>query len=166
VVAIPEYVRRMRKHIGRELLMLPSVSAVVLNETGEVLLARRADNGQWDTISGIVDPGEQPADAVVREVYEEAGVHITVDQVAGVALHPFTYPNGDECHYYNVWFLCTAVGGEARVNDDESIEVRWFSADALPELAPFPRLRITKALRRDPAAWFLPPGATDPSLAF
>ena len=49
---------------------------------------------------------------------------------------PFTYPNGDVCEFLDVVFRCRYVSGTARVNDDESLEVGWFSLDGLPELMP------------------------------
>jgi 8-oxo-dGTP pyrophosphatase MutT (NUDIX family) len=161
-----EYMRGLRQQVGHGLLMLPSVSAVVLNDSGELLLGQRSDNGQWSLISGNVDPGEQPADAMVREIYEEAGVHAVIERLAGVALHPFTYPDGDQCHYLNVWFRCRAVGGHARVNDDESVAVGWFSLDGLPEIQPWVRLRIDVALKDEPMAWFARPGTHHDALGF
>ena len=75
-MAVPEYVTRLRKVVGHDLLWLPSVSAVVLNEAGELLLGKRADDGRWSIVSGFVEPDEQPAQALVREVYEETGVRV------------------------------------------------------------------------------------------
>jgi 8-oxo-dGTP diphosphatase len=161
---ISPYVAGLRRKIGHELLMLPGVSAAVFNDAGEVLLARRSDNGQWSVPAGSVDPGEQPADAIVREVYEETGVQAYVERIVGVALHPVTYPNGDQCQYLSVWFHCTAVGGEARVNDDESTAVGWFAVDALPEVGPLVRLRVEMALKGEVRAWFARPGANHAAL--
>lgn len=79
-MAISPYVRRMRAHIGKELLLLPGVSAVVRDDAGRVLLARRGDNGRWSLPAGVIDPGEQPADAVLREVLEETGVHVEIER--------------------------------------------------------------------------------------
>jgi 8-oxo-dGTP diphosphatase len=92
---IPDHVATLRAHIGHDLLMLPGVSAVVYDENGRILLGRRVDNGAWSLIAGHLEPGEQPADAIVREIREETGVHATVERVVGVALHPVAYPNGD-----------------------------------------------------------------------
>jgi len=157
-MAISPYIAGLRKHVGHDLLMLPGVSAVVLNGVNEILLVRRADNGCWSIPAGAVDPGEQPADAVVREVLEETGVAVVVDRVAGVALYPRSYPNGDICQYLNVWFRCRAIGGNAQVNDDESVAVGWFRVDALPELKQYELLRIEVALGGDERAWFVRPG--------
>ncbi|MBV1854758.1 NUDIX hydrolase [Catellatospora tritici] len=160
---ISEYVANLRSHVGNSLLMLPSVSAVVVNERGELLLGQRSDNSRWSLIAGAIDPGEQPADAVVREVYEEAGIHVAVERLAGAALHPVVYPNGDECQYLNLWFHCRAIGGTARVNDDESLAVGWFSRGALPPVDEWVRLRIDETLDGD-SAWFARPGTAHPAL--
>jgi 8-oxo-dGTP diphosphatase len=152
------YVKRLRRLVGHDLLLLPSVSAVVLNDAGEVLLGQRSDTAQWSLIAGAIDPGEQPATAIVREIYEEAGVHAVVERLSGVAMHPVVYPNGDQCEYLNLWFRCRAVGGEARVNDDESLAVSWFGVDALPEVEPWVRMRIEVALKDD-ETWYAQPGA-------
>src|SRR5687767_2366164 len=103
---ISSYVLGLRKHIGHDLLTLPGVCAVVLNDAGEVLLGQRSDNGRWSLIAGAIDPGEQPADAISREIYEETAVHVVVERVIGVATHPVTYPNGDIRQYLSIWFRC------------------------------------------------------------
>jgi 8-oxo-dGTP pyrophosphatase MutT (NUDIX family) len=151
------YVRNLRAKVGHDLLMFPTVSAVVLNGDA-ILLGQRADNHAWMLPAGMVDPGEQPADAIVREVLEETGVHIAVDRLAGVALHEVTYPNGDLCHMFNTWFRCRPVGGVARVNDEESAAVGWFRLDALPPLSAYVTRSIEIARTDDPAAWFAAPG--------
>ncbi|WP_433604154.1 NUDIX hydrolase [Dactylosporangium sp. CA-139114] len=159
------YLRGLRKHVGHELVLLPGVSAVVFNDAGELLLGRRSDTGTWSLLAGMVDPGEQPADAIVREVREEAGIEVAVERIAGVAMHPVTYPNGDQCDYLNVWFRCRHVSGQARVNDEESLDMRWFRPDALPPMEAFARLRIEQTLRDEPGAWFLAPGSSHPAIA-
>ncbi|MER7334260.1 MULTISPECIES: NUDIX domain-containing protein [unclassified Micromonospora] len=163
-MAVSPYIVKLRAHVGTDLLLLPGVSAVVRDDAGRVLLARRADNGRWSLPAGLIDPGEQPADALLREVYEETGVHVRIERVGGVATHPVVYPNGDACEYLNVWFRCRAVGGEPRVNDDESLEVAWFDPADLPELDDWARLRIDTTLREDAPTWHAPPGERHPAL--
>ncbi len=153
-----EYVQNLRARVGHELVMFPTVSAIVLNDRGEVLLHRRSDNGRWNLIAGLMDPGEQPADAVVREVEEETAVQAKIERLAGVVSHEVTYPNGDHCQMVNMFFRCRAVGGEARVNDSESLEVGWFPLDALPGLDRFSRRLLMIALDDDAPAYFAAPG--------
>jgi 8-oxo-dGTP diphosphatase len=163
-MGVSPYIARLRAHVGTDLLLLPSVSAVVRDDTGRVLLQRRSDNGRWSLPSGVVDPGEQPADAALRELFEETGVLAEIDRIGGVATHPIVYPNGDRCEYLNVWFRCRATGGDARVNDDESTEVAWFPEDALPDIDDWVRLRITTTADEGAPSWHAAPGEKHPAL--
>ena len=78
---IPEFVVEMRRLIGQREMWLPAVTAVVQRDD-EILLVRRADNGLWTLITGILEPGEEPAVAAAREALEETGVVIMVDRLA------------------------------------------------------------------------------------
>lgn len=162
-MATPDFIRTIRASAGHQLLLLPGVTAVVFDDDGRVLLVRRADNGAWTLVGGIPEPGEQPAVAAVREVYEETAVRCTPERVVVVqALDPVQYPNQDRCQYMDITFLCRATGGEARVNDDESVEVGWFPPDGLPGLDEATLLRIKQA-RSDEPAWFDPGTGQDPA---
>jgi 8-oxo-dGTP pyrophosphatase MutT (NUDIX family) len=155
-MATPDYIRAIRASAGHQLLWLPGVTAIVFDDEGRVLLGRRSDTGRWSVIGGIPDPGEQPAACAVREVHEETAVRCVIERVVLVqALKPVTYANGDICQYMDITFRCRAVGGEARVNDDESLEVGWFAVDALPDLDEFSRFRIKQAMS-DAPTWFDP----------
>ncbi|MFD9720882.1 NUDIX domain-containing protein [Streptomyces sp. NPDC059076] len=156
----PDFIRDIRADAGHQLLLLPGVSAVVFDERGRVLLGRRADDGRWSTIGGIPEPGEEPADTAVREVYEETAVHCVPESVALVRAmpKPVVYPNGDRCQYLDITFRCRAIGGEARVNDDESLEVGWFAVDALPVLPPWERFQVEQAMAGG-SPWFQPAGS-------
>lgn len=152
-MATPEYVKRLRAHVGNDLLWLPSVSGIVIRDGGEVLLGRRADDGRWSVVSGIVEPDEQPATAVVREVLEETGVRVEVERLVAVRAHTHVYPNGDRCRFMNLAFRCRQVGGTARVNDDESVEVGWFPPDALPPVEEHWRRVVAHAVSGADQPW-------------
>lgn len=152
----PDFIRTLRASAGNQLLWLPGVTALVFDDEGRVLLGRRSDTGRWALIGGIPDPGEQPAACAVREVYEETAVRCVAERIVLVqALDPVRYDNGDVCQYMDTTFYCRAVGGEARVNDDESLDVGWFSLDALPDLNEFALFRIKQAMS-DTVTWFDP----------
>ncbi|MBZ3901700.1 MULTISPECIES: NUDIX hydrolase [Streptomyces] len=155
-MATPDFIRTLRVSAGNQLLWLPGVTALVFDDDGRLLLGRRSDTGKWALIGGIPDPGEQPAACAVREVYEETAVRCVAERIVLVqALEPVRYDNGDICQYMDTTFRCRAVGGEAKVNDDESLDVGWFSLDALPDLNEFALFRIKQAMS-DSAAWFDP----------
>ena len=59
-MATPDFVVSLRERIGHAPLPLVGVTAVIVRGD-EVLVGRRADNGAWQCVSGIVDPGEHPA---------------------------------------------------------------------------------------------------------
>jgi 8-oxo-dGTP pyrophosphatase MutT (NUDIX family) len=134
-MAVPEYVLRLREKIGQDLLWLQAVIMIVYDDDGRVLLGRRTDTGRWALPSGILEPGEQPADGAAREVLEETGVVMAVDRLVHVeAGDPGVCPNGDRVQFLTMTYVGYAIGGEACVNDDESTEVGWYALDALPDL--------------------------------
>ena len=145
---IPEFVTHLRGRVGTDLLWLPGVSGVVIDDDGRLLLGRRSDNGMWAVVSGILEPGEEPAVATVREVREETGVDVEVVALTAVSVTGVVrYANGDLAQYLDVCFWCRPIGGEARVGDDESTEVAWFAPDALPaELTVSSTERIARTL--------------------
>jgi len=154
---ISPYMRELRAKVGHDMLLQPGVAAVIINAAGQVLLQRRSDNGQWGLPGGIMEPGEEPAETLVREIREETALEVVPERIVGVYGGPefvVRYPNGDEAAILSVTFLCRPVAGEARVNDDESLEIRYFAPDALPEMPPRHRMRIEDALRNDPRARF------------
>jgi 8-oxo-dGTP diphosphatase len=149
-MGLSPYLQGIRSRIGHDFLLLPGVSAMVFNDKDQLLLGRRSDNGRWSIIGGIVDPDEEPADAVVREVLEETGVTVKVDRVSGVyTSRRLTYPNGDLAQYVTIAFRCSVVSGSPCVNDDESLEVAYFSVNNLPaDIHPDYVQRIHDALPR------------------
>ncbi|MFE9429039.1 NUDIX domain-containing protein [Kitasatospora sp. NPDC006697] len=149
-MAIPPFLAELRALVGTRPLWLPAACVVALDEQGRVLLGRRADTGGWALVGGILDPGEEPADGAVRECYEETGVLVEPEHLTSVTVSPLVhYPNGDQMRYLELTFRCRVVSGQARVNDDESLEVTWFAPDELPELDPYSRQRLDLALAFD-----------------
>jgi 8-oxo-dGTP pyrophosphatase MutT (NUDIX family) len=131
------------------------VTAVVRREDA-VLLVRRSDNGAWAPVTGIVDPGEEPAVCATREALEETGTEIRVDRLAATSVvRGVVHANGDRASYLDLTFACTWLAGEARVCDDECTEVGWFHPDRLPPMKDELRVRIDAALSDEVAARFV-----------
>lgn len=152
---VPEFVVAIREKIGHDALWLPAVTAVI-RRGHEVLLVERSDNGRWAPVTGIVDPGEEPAIAAAREALEETGVVISVDRLASTDAHPeIVHANGDRAAYLDLTFACTWVEGQARVADDESTDVRWWPIDALPPMGELMVRRIEAALSDEREARFV-----------
>jgi len=134
-VPTPDFVAELRAHIGHDLLWLSTAAGAVLDSDNKVLLQRRSDTGGWALPGGIIDPGEEPADAAAREILEETGVVAVPERLVAVTVSsPVTYVNGDHVRYLELTFRCRPAGGHARVNDSESLEVGWHPLGALPQL--------------------------------
>lgn len=152
---ISDYLRNLRRKIGHERIMMPAVSAIIINPAGEVLLHRARDDGKWYVIGGAPDPGEEPALAAVREAYEETGLIVVPERLVGVYVDALrVYPNGDQVLYTATVFRCRPIGGELKVADDESLEVRYFRPERMPELEPVQRLKVEHAYSDRSDAYF------------
>jgi 8-oxo-dGTP pyrophosphatase MutT (NUDIX family) len=142
----PDFILDLRRLVGTRPLPLVGVTAVVVRDD-RVLLGRRSDNGALTPVTGIVDPGEEPATAAAREALEEAGVVIRVDRLAWVhQIDRVTYSNGDQSDYLDLTFRCTWLEGEPFPVDGEMSEVAWFPLNRLSELDDDMRRRVTVAL--------------------
>jgi ADP-ribose pyrophosphatase YjhB (NUDIX family) len=151
---IPDFILELRQKIGHDLLWLPGVTAVV-RRGDELLLVQRSDTHQWAPVTGIVDPGEEPAVAARREALEETGVEIRVDRLAATSCsREYVHENGDHSIYLDLTFACTWVSGEPYVADDESVDVRWWPRAALPPMDPALLERIEAALSDEREARF------------
>lgn len=162
-MAISDYLRSLRSRIGRELVLMPAVAVMIRDAQGRLLLVRDRDTGQWQTVGGAMDPGEEPAAAAVREAYEETGLVVEPTRILGVHGGPrfrLTYPNGDVVEYVGISFAARVVGGTERPCHDEVDRLGWFAeAEALAlAVAPHTRLLIAEAFRDAPEAGFA--GAT------
>ena len=156
---ISDYIRNIRAKIGSQLLLLPGVTAIVVSDNGEVLLQLRRDTNTWAPPSGGVQPGETVAEAVRREVLEEAGIEIEPKAIVAVlsgADYNVTYPNGDQLATVTTVFRCHPLKATwPRVNDDESQDIRYFKTDALPEnMLPRHQWMIGLALNSGGRAYF------------
>jgi ADP-ribose pyrophosphatase YjhB (NUDIX family) len=137
-MAIPEHIARLRAAVGHDLLLLPSVSVLPVDQAGRVLLVRHAgQHDGWAVLGGAVEPGESPAQAAVRETREEIGVEIRLTRLLGALGGPdyeVTYPNGDRVAYVTSVYAAEITAGLPAPADGELAEVAWFRPDQLPDL--------------------------------
>lgn len=144
-----DFVARLRAHVGSELLLLPSVCAIVFDTDDRVLVALH-DNGTWAPPGGAVEPDERPVDAVVREVREELNVDVAVRGLLGTFGGPefrVTYTNGDQVAYVISAYVCEIVGGQLTPDGSEISDVRFVHRDELPllQLSPWTKVVLPEA---------------------
>ena len=128
---VADYVRRIRALIGSgEVLQLPSVSVAIRDAAGRVLLARHVEGNRWLLPGGGVEPGETPADAAVREAWEETGLIVRLTRLVGVfggPQHLVQYRNGDRASYVSTVFEAAIDGGKVQPDGTELREVQFVS---------------------------------------
>jgi len=117
-----------------------TVTAAVIQRNGTVLIARRPSKGLlgglWEFPGGKVEPGEDLPTGLRREIQEELGVAIDVDQPFGVYAHAYTH--------FKVTlhaFTCSLVSGEPQPL--EASELHWARP---PELFDFPMGKIDRQI--------------------
>ncbi|MFC5719871.1 NUDIX domain-containing protein [Streptomyces gamaensis] len=130
--------------------VVPSVTAVVRNKAGAVLLIHKTDNDLWALPGGGHDIGEFIKDTVVREVEEETGIRVEVLEVSGLYTDPghvMAYDDGEVRQQFSICFRARPIGGELRTSS-ESKEVRWVLPADLEflDIHPSMRLRIDHGL--------------------
>jgi mutator protein MutT len=133
-VPISDYLKGLREKVGHDLLLGPAVAAVIRNNAGEVLIHQRSDNGLWEIPAGGIDPDEAPAQAVVREVYEETGLKVRPLSILGVfGGITLTYPNGDKVQPTTTLFECKVIGGRLESRDGEAVAFRYVLPQDVPK---------------------------------
>ncbi|WP_435176287.1 NUDIX hydrolase [Actinacidiphila sp. bgisy145] len=112
----------------------PSVAAAVIVHEGRVLMVRRrVREGElsWQFPAGKVEPGEERADAAVRETQEETGLTVAPVKSLGERVHPKT---GRLMSYT----ACRILSGTTHVAAPEEVAaVAWVAPGALPEYVPY-----------------------------
>lgn len=133
--------------------VVPSVTVVVRNESGAILLIHKVDNDLWALPGGGHDIGERITDTAVREVREETGIAIEVVRLVGTYTNPrhvMAYDDGEVRQQFSMCFEGRALGGNAHNDGVETKAVRWADPQELDALNMHPsmRLRIKHALNR------------------
>ncbi len=137
--------------------IVPSVTAIVPNDRGELLMVHKTDNDLWAIPGGGMDLGEYMAETVVREVKEETGIDVEVTGVVGIYTNPnhvMAYDDGEVRQQCSICFTTRIIGGELRTSS-ETKEVRFVDPATLDHLNIHPsmRLRIVHYLERRPAPY-------------
>lgn len=164
---ISTYLRNLRAKIGTDLVMMPAVTVLVFDSQERLLLAEEGGTGLWMTIGGAIDPDESPADAAVRECWEETGFHVELTRLVGAFGGPqyrVTYPNGDVVSYTTSVFEARVIGGKPRADGEEATALRFVSETEAADLpmAVWTKDLVRIAFRRDAAPAFAPPSWTPP----
>src|SRR6185312_6150781 len=104
-----------------------SVSGVIPDDHGRVLLIRRRDNQHWEPPGGVLELNETIQDGLRREIREETGLDIEPDALTGVYKN---MPRG----IIALVFRCKITGGQLKTNSEVSA-FQWADEPAVRQLA-------------------------------
>jgi 8-oxo-dGTP diphosphatase len=113
--------------------IVTSVVAVIVNDDGQVLLTRRnvpPFKDMWVMPGGKIDLGEAIHNAIRREVMEEVGLDVEVENLIDVFEH--LTPGDDNYHFVILYYRCHPLSCAINHNRTEVAEARWVSLEELP----------------------------------
>jgi ADP-ribose pyrophosphatase YjhB (NUDIX family) len=138
-VGISAHIARLRVAVGHDLLLMPSVTVLPLDQAGRVLLVHHAGHHDgWGVVGGAIEIGESPAQAAVREAGEEIGAKVRLVRLLDVLGGPdyqVTYPNCDHTAYVTAVYVAELAGGVLRPDGSEVSALAWFTREELAGLA-------------------------------
>lgn len=106
----------------------------VIFKDGRILMVRETIDGRWSLPGGWADVGLSPSEVVVKEVREEAGLHVRAVKLLAV-FDKKRHAHPPDIHYiYKLFILCEVLGGELATGMETS-DVNFFPPDQLPELS-------------------------------
>ena len=140
------YIKYLRDMIGDKMVMLNATAVVIVNLNNQILLQKRSDNLLWGLPGGLLELDESITEGAIREVKEETNLDIQIDRFIGVFINPLmVWHKTDKAKVFAYGFLGRVIGGDLRVNDDESIEFKYFDSDKLPTIHSKDNLEIIQA---------------------
>lgn len=143
------YIMDLRKIVGSRPLIMAGSCVIIKNEEEQILLQKRSDTLDWGTVGGALELGDSFEEAAARELYEETGLTANrfefVTILSGKDMY-FKYPHGDEVYNVMAVFEVKEFQGEPKINDDEGLELGWFSLDKpINGINPFTRHVLKRA---------------------
>ncbi len=123
--------------MGKPITPLVGCDIFVVNNEGEILLIKRADNGRWAMPGGCNDLGETPSECAIRECKEETGFDVKLLGLMGVwssINYEYVYYTWKDNEFIHLVFRGEIVDGKA-MTSNETDEVKWFQEDELPPLS-------------------------------
>lgn len=132
------YILDLRKidGVGHRPLMMVACAVFLFDESGNILLEKRADDNTWCVPGGSMELGETPEETAKREFFEETGLLLgnlkLYSVVSGENSH-FVYPNGDEVYAVDINYVCYEYSGKLIKQNDEVLELKFFSINSLPD---------------------------------
>ena len=113
-----------------------TVGAIIRNSSDQILLQCRSDDGFWSLPGGGIEAGETVLECLEREILEETGWEVKVENLLGVYSSPTSqthiYPDGKIMQFIALVFEARALKF-VQTPDSETLELQFFDLQHLPE---------------------------------
>ena len=135
-----DFIKKVRKVIGHEPMLLPHAVVILFNEQNEILIEVRADDGYLDFPGGTVDMNEEVIMTAKRELFEETG--LIADELEPFNIYSgeitrYQYTSGDITYGVDVVYSCKKYHGELKPQQEEVKELRFMKlSDIKGKLSP------------------------------
>jgi 8-oxo-dGTP diphosphatase len=119
----------MMKNEGKILMFRVLTKALIFKDNKLLMLKRKLGSsfagGTWDIPGGKMEFGEQPENALVREVYEETSLKIEILDILSISSGVNKVKRNQ---YITIVYICNYVSGSVSINS-ENIDYEWVDAD-------------------------------------
>ncbi len=132
--APPEHILKLFKNEAGYATPKVDVRAAIF-EGDKILLVQERSDEKWSLPGGWADVSQSPSECIIREVWEECGLHARITKLAAVfdrEKHPHEphFP----FHIYKMFFMCAVTGGTITPSN-ETLGAAYFAEDDLPPLS-------------------------------
>lgn len=131
-----DYVSFLRKHLGKETVLLPFSAGILSNQEGKVLLQKRSDTETWGLPGGCMEIGESSIQTLKREFMEETGLRIEPLRLLNVYTDYLqVYPNGDQAQTIGfVYEVKTTDEISPDFQNSETLTLSYFSCEEIARI--------------------------------
>ncbi|GGM33488.1 DNA mismatch repair protein MutT [Paraliobacillus quinghaiensis] len=150
-----DYISYVRSMVGHNPIIMVVCGAIIFDKQDRILLHLRADNQTWGFPGGYMELGETVKETAKREVFEETGLRLGELELFSVYSgegNKKTLANGDQVSLVQHWFTCHEYSGELVKQNDETLDVGFFSLDELPENMFASQMKVVRDLRSNSEA--------------
>jgi len=124
---------------------------IIDKRTKKILLVKHKKFDKWVQPGGHIEENEVPEEAAIREAYEETGLNIKLigerfpREDDGVRPFAVQYNRGKkgDLHIDIVYVAVSYDNREFILNEQESLDIAWFSRNELENIPVFPDIKIS-----------------------